>query len=93
MRSLYSDLLPCTYSSLPGDNVLHVVTNLLTTDTIDKGLQEDRHGKMVFFDVIGLFMVTMPTSWSVVITWAFITVTFVVVWWRRKEGEATKIIN
>lgn len=48
------------FSLLLGDNILAVLKYLATSDTLVSS-SEYRHGNMVFFDVLGLFVVAYPS--------------------------------
>lgn len=60
-------LTPCivystslSFCSLIGDNILAVLKYLATSDMLPSS-SKYRHGNMVFFDVLGLFVIAYPS--------------------------------
>lgn len=59
VRMVYSP--PLSFSSLlTGDNILAVLKYLATSDMLPSS-SKYRHGNMVFFDVLGLFVIAYPS--------------------------------
>uniref|UniRef100_A0A8D0FPZ1 Endoplasmic reticulum metallopeptidase 1 n=1 Tax=Strix occidentalis caurina TaxID=311401 RepID=A0A8D0FPZ1_STROC len=56
---MFSEDLFCVSAFLIGDNILAVLKYLATSDKLAKSF-EYRHGNVVFFDVLGLFVVAYP---------------------------------
>ena len=68
-----------------GDNVLALVSEIASSPLLaDPG--EDKHGKVTFFDVAGLFMVVYPERIGTIINCTTILLSIFVIWFQHRKG-------
>ena len=60
------------FSLLIGDNILAVLKYLATSDVLPSS-SKYRHGNMVFFDVLGLFVIAYPSRVGSIINYMVVT--------------------
>lgn len=65
----------CICSFLIGDNILAVLKYLATSDMLPKSF-EYRHGNVVFFDVLGLFVLAYPARVGTIMNYIIAAIAF-----------------
>lgn len=70
-----------------GENVLAVVTELANSPfLVDPG--KDKHGKVTYFDFLGLFMVVYPERLGTILNCATVIFSLLSMWLHCREGKA-----
>lgn len=88
-----ADRIPDGSIQRAGDNILALVKEIANSDQlVDPG--DDKHGKIVYFDVLGLFSVAYPERMGLILNYGTIALTIIgfLVGTRRLEKEG-EIIN
>lgn len=67
--------LCCVSAFLIGDNILAVLKYLATSDKLAKSF-EYRHGNVVFFDVLGLFVLAYPARVGTIMNYITAAIAF-----------------
>ncbi|XP_077981932.1 endoplasmic reticulum metallopeptidase 1-like [Glandiceps talaboti] len=62
-----------------GENIMELIKNIANSSYLEDP-QEYRHGDVVFFDVIGLFMVTYPARIATILNSCFVFLVLTLIW-------------
>lgn len=81
----------CIVLCVPGDNLLALVTALANTPLLpDPG--EYRHGRLVFFDVLGHFMIVYPLRVGTILNGITVVVSLLAIAKKIAGTEATGLL-
>ncbi|XP_022089231.1 endoplasmic reticulum metallopeptidase 1-like isoform X2 [Acanthaster planci] len=79
------DSIPPGCIQRSGDNIQALATHLANSSTLHNGIEQDRHGKMVFFDLLGLVMVAYPARVGVILNSVVVGAVFLSTLCRRRQ--------
>ncbi|XP_038068200.1 endoplasmic reticulum metallopeptidase 1-like [Patiria miniata] len=79
------DSIPPGCIQRAGDNIQALATHLANSSTLHEGIEEDPHGSMVFFDLLGLIMVAYPARVGVILNSVVVGAVFLSTLCRRRK--------
>ncbi|XP_072018975.1 endoplasmic reticulum metallopeptidase 1-like [Amphiura filiformis] len=69
-----------------GDNVLSISHHLLTSDEMERGWKEELYGQPVFFDILGFFIISLPTRSVTYMVWSLLAAAIGMIIMRDAKG-------
>ncbi|XP_033636192.1 endoplasmic reticulum metallopeptidase 1-like [Asterias rubens] len=86
------DSIPPGCIQRAGDNIQALVLHLANSSTLHHGIEEDRHGSMVFFDIHGFYLVTYPARMGMIINMCVVGAVFLFIIFRRKPEYSSRLM-
>ena len=88
-----ADRIPDGSIQRAGENILALIKEIANSDLLaDPG--EDRHGKVVYYDVLGLFVVQYPERLGLILNYGTLVLGLVGLWFsgKRRRGESKLLL-
>ncbi|CAH0380645.1 unnamed protein product [Bemisia tabaci] len=80
------DYIPLGTLQRTGDNILPLVKRLVNSDELSN-IEKYKHGNLVFFDVLGAFIIYLPEVVAGLIHYVFLSISFYTIYWNIQDSK------